>query len=65
MLAALLLFVTIDPSPANLDRLQGTWDGENGSVLVIDGDTITGIATDGASGFTARAPDFKVSPACR
>lgn len=47
-----LAVATMDPAPAALDPLQGVWLGENGTTLIIDGNTIT-ISSEGGE-FTGR-----------
>lgn len=44
---AALLTVALLPDPNSLDALQGTWLAPSGVRLVIDGDGVTLISSDG------------------
>ena len=51
---ALFLTLTIDPSPASLEQLQGTWHADNGIILVVEDRSITITTPDSLAEFTCR-----------
>jgi len=53
LLVALTVAATDPVGAADLDALQGTWEGENGYILVIRGNEVTFTSADGYSGYTA------------